>query len=114
MSMVPNAAPPRYVSAADGRTPRTSWGATSPREARPIVGERGRAFRTDAAHHPRDERVERLLARLTGDDHVGLVLACAIAGRDPCVTLVDEVARDRRRGDRAWPRAALDAVREHH
>ena len=47
------------------------------------------------------------------DEEVGLILARAIARRDPCVTFGSDVARDRRRGDCARPRAALDAVREH-
>ena len=46
------------------------------------------------------------------DEQVRLILARAIAGRDPRVTLGEDVARDRRRGDGARPRAPLDAVRE--
>src|SRR4029077_6631152 len=56
---------------------------------------------------------EQLAQRDEGlDEQVGLILARAIAGGDPRVTALDDVAAHRRRGDRAGPRPALDAVRE--
>ena len=47
------------------------------------------------------------------DEEVGLILARAVARRDPGVTLGENVAPDRRRADRARPWPALDAVGEH-
>jgi len=47
------------------------------------------------------------------DEQVRLVLARAVAGRDPRVASIEDVARDRRRRDGARPRAPLDPMREH-
>jgi hypothetical protein len=47
------------------------------------------------------------------DEQMGLILARAIAGRDPGVPLAENVRPDRRRGDGPLPLAALDPVGEY-
>src|SRR5207249_2578681 len=47
------------------------------------------------------------------DEQVRTILPCAVAGGGPGVARADDVAGERRRGDRAGPRPALDAVREY-
>src|SRR2546428_222829 len=94
MSMVPNAAPPRYVSAAAGRTPRTSWGATSPRNAR------SRSSRASSTRLPIPPRVASWPGRAPVD--------AAVTGRADH-TLHQQVAGPGR--DRAAPVRLLEAER---